>query len=229
MIRKSYLSLLLLTVSGAFLQSLCAKPPKHVFTRLDTELLGKRLVEVIDGIRPGMNQDSVLDILQVRNKLNELLYGKANAATRTFSKNYFVNGQGVAVNDLAKLEAEGLDTTSPFWSEFDYALTGYKKELKDFTSTLLEQAKGSAERQLLLIKEWCKKTGRVNSILLHWGSVDEEATLRAANAQQFRQFCIDLKDFLYDLMWNCPKARELFKRDYLPQHEWEKFDASFKQ
>jgi hypothetical protein len=82
----------------------------------------------------------------------------------------------------------------------------------NFTKPLLGEAEIARQTNMHLIEEWCFKSNRTDSLLLHWGKIDEKEALEKASAQEFYSFCVDLKSFLHDLMFNCPKARELFKQ-----------------
>jgi hypothetical protein len=54
-------------------------------------------------------------------------------------------------------------------------------------------------------------------VLLDWGTPNEKELFRKISAHDLGQFCIDLKNFLYDLMYSCPKAREQFKNKYITE------------
>jgi len=203
------------------------KAPKHTFIKLEHPAL-----HIIDGETPGMNSNSVLDCLKVRNVVNTLLHGEADKATHTYQKKYNVNSQLVALNDLVRLEetynTKNMTFDPTLRQEFNLVLNKMKQEFMNFTRPLLGQAAAARRTNLHLIQEWCAKTNRPHSLLLNWGAIEEEAALLRASAIEFKQFCNDLKDFLHDLMYSCPKGRQLFKEHHLPHSEWEKFDASFR-
>jgi|GEM_PF-3434648 len=183
----------------------------HIFVKLTDPVLN-----AIDGRSPGMNGDSLIDCLQVRGLINELLYGKPDQKTKTFKKVYNFNNQLVSLEDLVKFEADNnLTPNHPLYKEFRDCLKAMRETFVNFTKPLLGEAEIARQTNMHLIEEWSKKANRENSLLLHWGKVDEKETLEKACAKEFYLFCIDLKSFLHDLMFNCPKARELFKSQRL--------------
>lgn len=206
------------------------KTHKHVFIKLEHSAL-----QILDGRTPGMNSNSISDCFKVRNILNTLLCGEKDPETHTFKKKYTLNGQLVALIDCVKIEAAIITQNTNFNShlkeEFRIVLNAMKQEFFDATRPLLGQTPKIRRETLHLIQEWCAKGNRPHSLLLHWGAVDEEAALRKASAAEFKQFCIDLKDFLYDLIYSSPKGRQSFKEHREHKHSpeyWEEFDAQFK-
>ncbi len=190
-------------------------------------------IHLTDGRTPGVDADAIVDCLQVRNLINKLQRGEPEKVTKTYTKIYDYQGTKVALDDLIAIEdelvAQGASYEDERVVEFQECLSKMKQRFIEFTLPLLGNAEIARTTNMHLIKEWCAKKGKSDCILLSWGSVDEEALLRKATAKQFRQFCIDLKDFLYDLMYSCPKGRECFKQTYLSPDKWDKFDADFKE
>lgn len=183
----------------------------HTFVTLKNPAL-----ELTDGKNPGMNGDACIDCLQVRNLINELVLGKKDSATKTYIKQYDLNGKKVSLHDLVIIEQSGqLKAGTPEYQAFQACLNEMKEVFVAFTEPLLGQAELMRNTTIELVKEWCIKSGNPNSILRSWGSVDEKKLLQDATATQFQQFCLDLKTFLHDLMFNCPKGRELFKSERL--------------
>lgn len=222
-----------IVLSIALLISCFTLKTKHFFVELEHIAL-----KLVDGQTPGMNADAIVDCLQVRNAINKTLRGQPNPATKTFIKNYKLWGQEVSLNDLIKIETDlthkGLGFSDKKWQEFFECLNRMKQEFADFTKPLLGEAELARSTNMHLIKEWCEKTNKHDTLLLSWGSDDEEALLNAATAQEFKTFLLDLRAFLHDLMYNCPKGREQFKEKYLTgttpeeiNNKWTSFDKSF--
>lgn len=189
-------------------------------------------INLVDGIPGAIDENAILDSLKTRNYINKMLKGTPDAKTKTYLKDYELDGKKVALNDLVKLEEEAIKRSphSPAHSEsFKECLAKIKLDFKIFTQPLLEEAEEARDINMKLIKEWAKIAGREESMLLHWGAVDEEATLKAASAKEFHDFSVDLKEFLHDLMYSCPKARTQFKKAFLPENEWDKFDKAFEE
>ncbi|MCF7900507.1 hypothetical protein K9K77_03285 [Candidatus Babeliales bacterium] len=189
-------------------------------------------IRLVDGIPGAIDENALLDSLQTRNFINKLLKGTPDAKTKTYIKDYTLDGKKVSLNDLVKIEQEAIkqNPNNPALSdEFKACLSKMKLDFKIFTKPLLDNAEEARETNMKLIKQWAHLAGRLKSLLLHWGAIDEDATLKAASAEEFHDFCVDLKEFLHDLMYSCPKAREFFKKAFLPEHEWAKFDKAFEE
>ncbi len=115
---------------------------------------------------------------------------------------------------MVQLEKDGsIIPGTEFEAKYNKCLHEIKEEFLKFTAPLLSEAEVTRNTTLLIVKEWCKKADREKSIMLNWGKADHEKLLFASSARTFRRFCRDLKNFLHDLMFNCPKGRELFKKE----------------
>lgn len=218
--KKIFFPLLLLLSIGTTVQG------KHNHVQLTHPAL-----RLIDGFTPGMDADSIVDCLQVRNLINTLQYGEPHFETRTFVKKYNLSDKKVSLNDLVKLETEfiekNLSHNDVLYKQLLDCLALMKDEFITFTKPLLGQAELKRNATMKLIHEWCEKKDRHDSLLLSWGTVDEERTLREASTREFHQFTIDLRDFLQDLMYSCPKGRNKYKKEHLDPNKWDKFDKSF--
>ena len=186
-------------------------------------------IDLVDGIPGALDENAMLDSLKTRNYINKLLRGTPDPKTKTFKKDYTLDGKGVSLDDMVKLEEEAFKKGEQLSEAYKECLAKMKHDFKVFTKPLLDDAEEAKETNMKLIKEWTKLAGREESLLLHWGKIDEEATLKAASAKEFRKFCVDLKEFLHDLMYSCPKARMQFKKAFLPEDEWDKFDKAFEE
>ena len=75
----------------------------------------------------------------------------------------------------------------------------------------------------LLIKEDCVKRNRLDSPLLDWAETPEEQEELAfeqsmTNARTLYTFCVDLANFIHDLIQSCPKACALFNERRAKEH-----------
>lgn len=75
----------------------------------------------------------------------------------------------------------------------------------------------------MLIKEDCLKRNRLDSPLLNWTEIPEEQEELAfeqniINARVLYTFCVDLANFLHDLIQSCPKACALFNERRAKEH-----------
>ncbi len=81
---------------------------------------------------------------------------------------------------------------------------------------LLADARGAEYMIITLIKDFCKKYNRPNSLLTHWKegreavSYDEDVI----NFTTYYMLTFDLKDFLSVLIKSCPKAAEDYVKLY---------------
>lgn len=192
------------------------------------------LLQRVDGWAGLMDAGGIQQCMQVRQFANEIISGKYDKATKSHIKHYTLFGNNVSLNDLVALEREFLENNIPAddarWHEFNLCLAQIKKDFRAFNEPLLQQASSAKETNLQLIHEWCIKAGREDSILLNWGKGNEFELLLHASAAEFRQFCIDLKNFLHDLMYSCPKARTLYKEKCIKdKNRWADFDKAFEQ
>lgn len=202
--------------SVALLLSIGALYAKHAEQNHHFVILTNKALELTDGKNPGMNGDACIDCLQVRNLINELVLGKKDPATKTYIKQYNFDGKKVSLHDLVLIEQSGkLIPGTAEYAEFQTCLNAMKQAFVTFTEPLLGEAELMRNTTIKLVEEWCIKSGNHDSIMLSWGSVDEKKLLQGATATQFELFCLDLKTFLHDLMFNCPKGRELFKSERL--------------
>lgn len=168
--------------------------------------------EVIDGHTPGVNADVVAKILQIRNAINRLLQ----------DKKYDYQGTLIALSDLttifADLEKNGINHNDESYRAAQHCLSDMIEDLIRFTDAFVENEAPFIQKMVSkIIHNWAHRSGRHNSLLLQWGAVDEKEVFRKISAEQLGQFCLDLKNFLYDLLFSCPKAREQFKEKYLTE------------
>lgn len=195
--------------------------------------------EIIDGHNPGVNADILVDIFKVRNAINELLQGQKKNGIVT--SRYQYKGASITLTDLShifdNLEAQGVSHTDPDYIEAQQCLSAMMDDIIKISDALLaKEAKFIQNIVIKIVHTWAHKSGRNNSFLLQWGRPDERALFKKLSAHDLRQFCVDLKNFLYDLMFSCPKARQQFKEKYLTEARYgnkhvEKraaFDHSFK-
>lgn len=200
-----------LTVTLLFIQNVAEAKYHHKFVKIEHGAL-----QFVDGKYPGVNGDSCIDCLQVRALINKVLRGKrdnSDKKSQTFIKIYDFKDKKVALDDLVEMELEGMNRSHPDWEDFHRALTEMKDDFLEFTEPLLGEAKMTQEFNLLFIQEWTTKADRKDSLLLNWGQLNEREELYKASASTFRTFCIDLRSFLHDLMYSCPKGRERYKRE----------------
>lgn len=172
-------------------------------------------IHLTDGKTPGMDGDACTDCLQARGQINKLIHGQKDRQTGQYIKKYELDGKKVALEDLIKIEAEYGDhivlKNGQPWKPYYNCLQSMKYDFIEFSESLMGEANTTRNTTMHLIEEWCKKSGRHNSLLHNWGTEDERELLLKSSATDFHQLILDLKNFLHDLMYSCPKGRELFK------------------
>lgn len=182
--------------------------------------------EMIDGHFPGVNADTLVDILKVHKALSSLLHGE---------KKYICNGIHVNLSDLNTIfdnfNTQAIDHNAPDYVAAQDCLKIMIEDFIRFSDKFLAKEAHFIQKIVIkIIHTWAHKSGRKNSLLLQWGTVNEKELFRKISAHELKQFCLDLKNFLYDLMFSCPKAREQFKEKYLKTAEKRNaFDHSFQQ
>lgn len=206
--RQIFFSVLLLISS--FNDTFANRKHHHNFIKLN-----HWAINLTDGKTPGMNGDACIDCLQTRGQINKLINGQKDPKTGGYIKKYNLDGNKVALADLIEIEAEFSDhivlKDGQYWKAFYDCLAAMKQDFIDFSESLLGEAEAMRNTTIHLIQEWCEKAGRYDSLLHSWGTEDERAILLKSNATEFHQLILDLKNFLHDLMYSCPKGRELFK------------------
>lgn len=196
----------------------------HENSRRQFILLTHPLLHTIDGVPKLMDEKGVYDAMQVRTFINKLFTNK------TYHRGDTLVSLNDIVIDFMDLTDTKIPSSDPRWTTLTDALKAMKKDFQIFNEPLLQQAAQAKDTNIRLIKEWCDKSGRHDSLLLNWGKIDEYELLAAATPLEFRQFCVDLKNFLHDLMFSCPKARKLFKeRCIKDKSRWAAFDKGFEQ
>ena len=176
--------------------------------------------EMIDGYNPGVNADVIVDILKVRDAINCLIHGKKQGAV--VQKKHLYKDTPVTLEDLIlifeNLEMRGVDHNNPEYQAAQDCLDMMIADFMQFSDDFLAKEAQFIQKIIIkIIHSWSHKSGRHNSLLLQWGAVDEKALFKKISAPELGQFCIDLKNFLYDLMFSCPKAREQFKNKYITE------------
>jgi len=178
-------------------------------------------IEILDGSML-LDEQTIRDCLYSGHHTTELIKGKYDAQTKTYTKYYRLADRYVGLYDLVELEKHynecNIAENNPLRKELNACLLEMKEAFKKIQEPLLEKASKSSMQQKTsfeLMNEWMKKAGREDSLLKYWGSKNQFEPLYQATATEFYQFCLDLKHFLEDLIYSCPKARELYKQIYL--------------
>ena len=92
------------------------------------------------------------------------------------------------------------------------------RQVKDYfghvNEMMIADARGAQEFMIKIIKEYCRKYNRPQSLLLNWNKNVSEAEMYERDITSFKilnVFTTDLMNFLAVLIKSCPKAFESFK------------------
>jgi hypothetical protein len=183
-------------------------------------------LEIIDGVPAFMDALALKKCYDTWQTINSL---------QRIAHTYTLDGKAVSLLNLVHLEMEytkkNIEKTDSCWTKLNEVLIQMKDGFAKFTEPLLKQAENAIVKQTnkKLIDEWIKDQKKPDSLLTKWGEADEKSALYATDSHGFFTFCSDLKNFLYDMMFNCPKARKLFKEACLEKSGWDNFDKAFHQ
>lgn len=229
-IQSLLFSLCLLTISNNYANA----ADQHI-------LLKSPIVEFIDGKSIGIDETVIRLMLQVRAEIKKILFGK-RSANGHFEGHFNFEGHMCSVRQLSTLEnkyelefrqkeTEYVKNLPSDTQKLEDLRSSYytlrqkmhavfeltKKEFKGKISPFAKNARGAKHQMLMLIEESCVKRSRENCLLLKWADADEHNEMHFFDKQvlSFRdmdQFCIDLANFLGDLMHSCPKARAQYEQ-----------------
>lgn len=223
-------SLCLLTVSK-----------NHANTADQHILLRSPIVEFVDGKSIGIDATVIRLMLQVRGEIKKILFGK-RASNGHFEGLFNYEGHMCSVRQLSTLEtkyeldfkqkeAEYVKNLPHDTIKLEELRSGYtklkhkmsavfelaKKEFKGKITPFAKNARGAKHQMLMLIEESCIKRNRNTCLLLKWADVDEQNEMhffdeKVLSFKDLDQFCIDLANFLGDLMHSCPKAMSQYEQ-----------------
>lgn len=235
-----------LRLSLALSLSLLASVHQAAATADQHVLLKSPIVEFVDGKSIGIDAHVIRLMLQVRSEIKKILFGK-RLPNGHFEGQFLFDEHLCSVRQLSTLEtkyetefkqkeaeylnvpadAKKLEELRAFYKKqrarlqkaFDSAKTEFKNKITPFA----KNARGAKNQMLMLIDESCHKRNRLDSLLLKWADADESSEMKFFDEQvvSFKaldQFCIDLANFLGDLMHSCPKAMAQYEK---AKKEWE--------
>jgi len=211
-------------------------------------LLRSPIIEFIDGKTIGINDSVINLILQVRGHIKKILFGK-KLDNGHFEGHFNFDGHLCSVRMLKTLEAKHVQEFhekeiqyandaqtlaeirakyKQFMHKLHMLFEQAKHEFKSNITPFAKNARGAKAQMLALIEESCTKRQRPDSLLLKWADTDEHTEMKffdekVTSFEALDQFCIDLANFLGDLMNSCPKAMAQYEKTK------KKWDAEHKQ
>ncbi len=200
--------------------SLLIVPMNYVLTLNDTIIRGEKHIlleskalEFFDGTSIGVNANTLEMIGLIRREINKVLIGERQQ-DGTYRGLYEFGGKRYSVKQLAELEQQKNlppEQAEDLHNVFKIAREDIKKNFRPFMAS----ARNTKHHMVKLVEESCRKRDKMDSFLLNWaeqkvGHEEEGFDLYISDAAKLSSFCVDLLNFLGDLVRSCPNAQKLF-------------------
>ena len=187
------------------------KGNKHV--KLENTLLKK-----LDGIPYMIDGVNIKESMIIIRDLLEIQLGKIDRKTGKRAGRYFYKGMGYGTHYLIKFERDNPRDKEPFKALLQQA----KQDIIDQLQPFIDQVGATQWIVLPIMEEWVVKRKRNSTLLLKWADCQgEELKMFDTNILSLHEldaFCTDLRIFLGDLIYNCPKGYAQFQ-NLLKEHE----------
>jgi len=174
-------------------------------------------IHSLDGVTFMLDGAAIHDILLVIRKVMSMQNGqKVGSRMEGF---YQFGQEKLSIAQLAEVEQK--DPNNP---NLAHALQLSKHDFIKTTEQFMKGIEPAKRLMLDLIKEFCEKRNRPDSVILAWTNAKHgnEAEVFSDNIRSFASFELFLTDltfFLKDLVNSCPKAREQYKEWYKKQKQ----------
>jgi len=179
--------------------------------------LTSSVLKIIDGFSMAIDGKRVGFMLHVRKEIRKMHYG-IPLNEGTFQGLYEYAGKPVSIRQMMEIEdaayqAGDIDELMMI----EEALKHIKKDFIGKIHEFIGMARGSKGPLFTLIREFCERRKRPDSLLLRWGAAadgDEDRCFNRdiTNFSIFDAFCGDLVQFIEDLIHSCPKACAQFNQ-----------------
>ncbi len=179
-------------------------------------LLNDPILKKVDGIRGVYDGAKVNKSLWLITEIKAIYSGtiRVNAAGNLSTSNkskpvdISFKGKKRTIKELISLEATVATMSESDREEFEALFQRVKAYFGMCHDILLADARGAESMIIQLIKDFCRKYNRPNSLLLTWeaGKEAEMYDNDITNFTTFYMLTFDLKDFLSVLIKSCPKA-----------------------
>jgi len=181
--------------------------------------LQSQLLKTVDG--RFINADIIEVMRKFQRKLLAIMLGDQDGSVNRVGR-YKFNGKPCGAHELSRHEeqlkkATGVDAGDhdPRAQELQGLLRDAKRDFITIAGEFRAVARGSKPIIAALVEESCTRRGRAGSLLCQWSRMKEadEDALFDQNIKTFgdySHFCVDLMNFLGDLIHSCPKANMLF-------------------
>lgn len=175
-----------------------------------------------------LNADTVERVLSFKREILSIMWGDKRPDGARVGR-YSFDGKKVSAYELAHIEhdrAAEIHTDKMLMNQRAECLKNMKQDFLKASNKLKTIARGAKPAMGILIEESCQKRHRMDSVLLLWAHTPEEEEdpifdNTVKNVHDFGIFCIDLLNFIGDLIYSCPKARTQFEER---TQKWKKFE-----
>lgn len=134
------------------------------------------LIKEADGTF-GLNGLAIQQMMSVRKGIRIIQFGKKIKGTQHVRGAYSITGdhKKYALKQLASIEARAqTKKDQKLLKNIKKTLEEVKKDFSRITTPFLHQAHEMKSLTLPLIREWCKKRDRKNSLLLKWNETQQD-------------------------------------------------------
>ncbi len=208
----------LITINNYFNFSLASFSSTKNRIKLENNILHK-----LDGLRLGINSQSIRDMLVILSLVSNMRYGKLDKKTKIRTGMFVWKDKFVTIKDLAKIETLE-NFTNEELTELDRILRVARATFINFTSKFSQKTRYIKPFLLDLMNESCNKRDIKNSFLMSWGKTnpDNEEAVFNDGIRSFSDldlFFKHLNMYMKDLIYSCPKAWGQFQEKYNTSHK----------
>jgi len=208
--KKIFFSLTLLVSSIIYTETEHKVPKNNQHITLESEVL-----HLFDGTSIGVNADTLELIGLIRREINIVLIGRKTKDGKYVGLYKFENNL-YSLEELAETEKRISTLTPQQRTKLDDAFKAAREDIKKNFRPFIESARNTKHHMVKLVEESCHKRNNMKSFLLNWaeqkvGEEEKGFDCYINNAEKLKSFCVDLLNFLGDLVRSCPKAQKLFR------------------
>lgn len=177
-------------------------------------VLELEIMRLIDGTSFGVTGHKIKFMLHILLKLDAMLHGEQDSKGNKRGI-YLFEGKPVSIHELSLLEVRH-ENDQHKKAAFKKLLADIKQDFDTKITPFMKDAHGAKAQLLMLIKQSCEQRGRGDSFLLTWGKAEEGHETDALHNDvltfhALETFCLDLTNFLKDMINSCPKAVAHYK------------------
>lgn len=183
--------------------------------------LENELIQQLDGVQFMIDGISIKEMMVFIRDLLRFQQGELDKASGKHVGYYQFHGKKYGIHTLSKIEQRYPEHTG-IQKELQELLIKAKYDIIEMLRPFIDQVLAMKILVLPIITEWIEKAHKPDTFLIKWTDCDgnEEEIFRATiqTMSDLDIFCSDLRQFLGDLIDNCPKGKAQFE-ELLKQHE----------